>query len=122
MQSLAPHPNAAYKNLIHAMKCMVKREGILTPFRGINIVAVGAGPAHAMYFSCYEAVKKCVNKDGGYNPVGHGRSSSCCPSHCSNFIFHAYNVMYFFSVLLSQAFKLHTGCKSLGFQSHNTWF
>lgn len=74
MQSLAPHPNAAYKNLVDAMKCIVKREGILTAFRGMNIVAMGAGPAHAMYFTCYEAVKKHLNKDGAHNAVGHGKS------------------------------------------------
>ena len=31
-------------------------------FRGIGVVASGAGPAHALYFSCYEFSKKALTK------------------------------------------------------------
>ena len=55
---------------------MVTREGLLTPFRGINVVALGAGPAHALYFSTYEATKKFINgNQTTYNPLSHGRCS-----------------------------------------------
>ena len=36
---------------------MIKQEGMLRPFRGISAMMVGAGPAHALYFSCYEFLK-----------------------------------------------------------------
>lgn len=36
---------------------MVRQEGIFRPFRGISAMIVGAGPAHALYFSCYEFLK-----------------------------------------------------------------
>lgn len=76
MQSLRPHPNAIYRNMHHAFKSMVTREGLLTPFRGINVVALGAGPAHALYFSTYEATKKFINgNQTTYNPLSHGRCS-----------------------------------------------
>lgn len=76
MQSLRPHPNAIYRNMHHAFKSMVTREGLSTPFRGINVVALGAGPAHALYFSTYEATKKFLNgNQTTYNPLSHGRCS-----------------------------------------------
>ena len=33
---------------------MIKEEGIFRPVRGMNAMALGAGPAHAMYFTCLE--------------------------------------------------------------------
>ncbi|CAK9811547.1 SLC25A37 [Anthophora plagiata] len=36
---------------------MVRQEGVLRPVRGMSVMVVGAGPAHALYFSCYEFVK-----------------------------------------------------------------
>lgn len=74
MQSLRPHPNAMYRNIHHAFRSMMKKEGLFTPLRGMNVVALGAGPAHALYFSTYEAMKKFVNgNETGYNPVSHGK-------------------------------------------------
>ena len=53
---------------------MMTKEGLLTPLRGINVVAVGAGPAHALYFSTYEATKKFINgNQKAYNPISYGR-------------------------------------------------
>ncbi len=37
---------------------MVRTEGALAPLRGMNVVALGAGPAHAVYFTSYEMTKK----------------------------------------------------------------
>ena len=74
MQSLRPHPNAVYRNMHHALKSMMTKEGLLTPLRGMNVVAIGAGPAHALYFSTYEATKKFINgNQKAYNPISHGR-------------------------------------------------
>ena len=74
MQSLRPHPNASYRNIGDALTTMVKREGLFTPLRGMNVVAIGAGPAHALYFSTYEATKKFLNRNQDtYNLFSHGR-------------------------------------------------
>jgi len=54
MQCINPDPHAKYKGITHAMKEMIKHEGIFRPVRGMHIVAIAAGPAHALYFSCYE--------------------------------------------------------------------
>ena len=37
---------------------MMRQEGIFRPFRGMSAMAIGAGPAHALYFSCYEYLKE----------------------------------------------------------------
>lgn len=58
MQSLRPHPNAAYTNILDAFKKIYKSEGVLGLYRGINVVAFGAVPAHAAYFASYESSKK----------------------------------------------------------------
>lgn len=74
MQSLRPHPNAVYRNIYHAFGSMMKKEGLFAPLRGMNVVALGAGPAHALYFSTYEAMKKFINgNQTAYNPLSHGK-------------------------------------------------
>jgi solute carrier family 25 iron transporter 28/37 len=78
MQSLKPDPNARYRNLFHALKCIVKREGLLAPLRGMNVVAIGAGPAHALYFGSYEYVKKKLKGNNkSYNPLSYGKLLEC---------------------------------------------
>ena len=44
------------------MRTMVKEEGILRPWRGMYAMAAGAGPAHAMYFTCLEVGKESAEK------------------------------------------------------------
>ncbi|XP_066986253.1 mitoferrin-1-like isoform X1 [Macrobrachium rosenbergii] len=58
MQSLAPSPEAAYRSIREGLVKMVNSEGILRPLGGVNAVILGAGPAHALYFSAYEGIKK----------------------------------------------------------------
>ncbi|XP_026215810.1 mitoferrin-2-like [Anabas testudineus] len=57
MQSLHPEPGARYRNVMDALRQIVRTEGIWRPIRGVNVLAVGAGPAHALYFACYEKIK-----------------------------------------------------------------
>merc|ERR1711997_610459 len=51
------------------MRTMIQ-EGILRPWRGISAMAFGAGPAHAMYFSCLEIGKDRAEKLGLSNTLG----------------------------------------------------
>uniref|UniRef100_A0A3B1J760 Solute carrier family 25 member 28 n=1 Tax=Astyanax mexicanus TaxID=7994 RepID=A0A3B1J760_ASTMX len=60
MQSLQPDPAARYRNVMDALWRIVRTEGIWRPIRGLNATAVGAGPAHALYFACYEKLKKTL--------------------------------------------------------------
>ena len=52
------------------MRTMIREEGILRPWRGMYAMAVGAGPAHAMYFSCLEIGKDRAEKLGLSNTLG----------------------------------------------------
>ena len=57
MMTLFPDPKARYKNLHNAFYEILTKENYRVLFRGMGVVATGAGPAHALYFSCYEYAK-----------------------------------------------------------------
>lgn len=60
LQSLRPHPKASYSGVSDAFRKISQREGVFRPLRGINVVALGAGPSHALYFSSYEMSKRLL--------------------------------------------------------------
>ncbi|CAH2275019.1 mitoferrin-1 [Pelobates cultripes] len=79
MQSLQPDPNAKYKGVGEALKRMIRTEGLLTPLRGINVTMLGAGPAHALYFACYEKMKTSIGSminHAGNSHVANGVAGS----------------------------------------------
>ncbi len=57
MQVIKPHPAAIYSNFVQALHRITTLEGSLRLFRGVQSVILGAGPAHGIYFSVYEAAK-----------------------------------------------------------------
>ena len=66
MMQLTPSPEANYRTLTQAFRTIVATESPRVLFKGIGVVAMGAGPAHAMYFSLYEMTKKRLsNKFNG---------------------------------------------------------
>lgn len=44
-------------SLRQAMRAVIKREGVRGLYRGATAMALGAGPAHAIYFATYERAK-----------------------------------------------------------------
>ena len=52
------------------MRSMVQEEGMIRPWRGMSAMAFGAGPAHAMYFSCLEIGKERAEMLGVTNKPG----------------------------------------------------
>ncbi|XP_076249797.1 mitoferrin-1 [Calliopsis andreniformis] len=56
MQALVPGPGGG-GGVREVLTKMVRQEGVLRPIRGMSVMVVGAGPAHALYFSCYEFIK-----------------------------------------------------------------
>ncbi|XP_030319846.1 mitoferrin-1-like [Calypte anna] len=75
MQSLQPDPKAQYRSVYEALKKIVLTEGFWRPLRGINVTMLGAGPAHAMYFACYEQMKKSLSEtlqQGGNSHLANG--------------------------------------------------
>ncbi|CAF1112817.1 unnamed protein product [Didymodactylos carnosus] len=47
--------------------------------RGMHIVAIAAGPAHALYFSCYERMKILFSGtlQAGHDPIANGLAGCC---------------------------------------------
>lgn len=74
MQSLAPSPQAMYRTVPEALYKMVSTEGVLRPLRGMSVMVISAGPAHALYFSCYEKMKRVFSgtETGARNPLAQG--------------------------------------------------
>ena len=74
MQCLNPDPRAKYSGIVDAFLKIVKNEGATRPVRGMSVVAFGAGPAHALYFSWYEYIKKNYigNMNAGDNSLTNG--------------------------------------------------
>ncbi|XP_078094701.1 mitoferrin-1 isoform X2 [Mustelus asterias] len=70
MQSLQPNPEAQYKNVFDGLLRIIHTEGYWRPFRGLNAMVLGAGPAHAMYFSSYEKMKRTLS-----DAIGNGGNS-----------------------------------------------
>lgn len=73
MQNLAPA--SAERGMGETLMQMVRKEGLLRPVRGMSAVVVGAGPAHALYFSCYEHVRDILTKKPYLNKhIAYGKS------------------------------------------------
>ena len=74
MQSLNPNPKARYTGITDGLFKMVRHEGLARPFRGMSVMVVGAGPAHAMYFTCYESMKRYLSgtENGARHPFAQG--------------------------------------------------
>lgn len=80
MQSLQPEPAAHYRNVLEALWRIMRTEGIWRPMRGLNITATGAVPAHALYFACYEKLKKTLTDlihAEGNSHMANGTVPSC---------------------------------------------
>lgn len=74
MQSLYPNPRAMYRTVPEALWKMIRYEGVSRPIRGVTVMIAGAGPAHALYFSCYELMKRVLSgtETGAKNPIAQG--------------------------------------------------
>ncbi|KAL3108481.1 hypothetical protein niasHT_015403 [Heterodera trifolii] len=72
LQSLCPCPESTCPTPIHGVASMVRREGFWRTFRGVNAVAAGSVPAHALYFTVYEKFKSSLTG----NTHGHSNSLS----------------------------------------------
>ncbi|KAJ7964256.1 Mitochondrial carrier protein [Quillaja saponaria] len=60
-----------------ALQSILKSEGPSGLYRGIGAMALGAGPAHAVYFSIYEVCKKFFSGGNPNNSAAHAFSGVC---------------------------------------------
>lgn len=63
--------------LQQALQTVFETEGPRVLYRGIGAMGLGAGPAHAVYFSVYEACKEALSKGNLNNHVAHAASGVC---------------------------------------------
>ncbi|KAK3689977.1 mitochondrial carrier domain-containing protein [Podospora appendiculata] len=79
MQIVNPTPSTVYNGVIQGAYRMAASEGVLSLWRGMSSVIIGAGPAHAVYFATYEAVKHLMggNRVGVHHPLAAATSGAC---------------------------------------------
>jgi len=65
MQVFATSPAAVYSGIGNAFTRISSTEGMRALWRGVSSVIVGAGPAHAVHFGAYEAVKELAGGNRG---------------------------------------------------------
>jgi hypothetical protein len=73
MQVFATSPAAIYTGIGNAFTRISSTEGIRALWRGVSSVILGAGPAHAVHFGAYEAVKELA----GGNEKGNQWVATC---------------------------------------------
>lgn len=73
MQVFATSPAAVYTGIGNAFTRISSTEGMRALWRGVSSVILGAGPAHAVHFGTYEAVKELV----GGNNAGNQWLATC---------------------------------------------
>ncbi|KAI4198102.1 MAG: hypothetical protein LQ346_002843 [Caloplaca aetnensis] len=79
LQVINPSPGGLYTGVSHALSTISKAEGIGSLWRGVSSVVLGAGPAHAVYFATYEAVKHAMGGNNGneHHPLAAATSGAC---------------------------------------------
>ncbi|EYU26693.1 hypothetical protein MIMGU_mgv1a023029mg [Erythranthe guttata] len=70
MQAITSSFKTPSLNLRQSLGSILKLEGLGGLYRGIAAMGLGAGPAHAVYFSVYESCKKSLPN----NPIAHAAS------------------------------------------------
>ena len=76
MQALGSCPIKSV-SVRHALQSILKSEGPSALYRGIGAMGLGAGPAHAVYFSFYEVCKKYLSHGNPNNSAAHAISGVC---------------------------------------------
>ena len=80
MQSLNPCPQAVYRSFPSAFGEIIRKEGLFRLWKGMSVLVFSAGPAHAMYFACYEKMKRTLARSGNGNnsPLAQGKKIESC--------------------------------------------
>ncbi|GAV76878.1 Mito_carr domain-containing protein [Cephalotus follicularis] len=77
MQALGGAGPARPTGVHQALTSILKLEGPAVLYRGIGAMGLGAGPAHAVYFSVYETCKEYLSGGDPNNSVAHAVSGVC---------------------------------------------
>lgn len=74
MQAITSSTKTSSITLRQSLGSILKLEGLRGLYRGIAAMGLGAGPAHAVYFSVYESSKKFLSSENRNNSVAHAAS------------------------------------------------
>lgn len=77
MQAITSPTKTSAITLRQSLGSIVKLEGVGGLYRGIAAMGLGAGPAHAVYFSVYESCKRILSEGNPNSPVAHAASGVC---------------------------------------------
>ncbi|XP_057801136.1 uncharacterized protein LOC131016458 [Salvia miltiorrhiza] len=77
MQAITSATKTSSLTLRQSLGSIVKFEGLGGLYRGIAAMGLGAGPAHAVYFSVYESCKKILAAGNPNSPIAHAASGVC---------------------------------------------
>ena len=72
--------------MLQAFRTIIRTEHPRVLFRGIGVVASGAGPAHALYFACYEFAKKTLTTGDRSTVISQGVCVCVCVCVCALFV------------------------------------
>ena len=90
MQVFATSQAAVYTGIGNAFTRISSTEGVRALWRGVSSVIMGAGPAHAVHFGTYEAIKELTggNKEGSAHQWLSARESSFIYSPFGPWLWH----------------------------------
>lgn len=74
MQAITSSAKTSSLTLRQSLGSILKLEGPTGLYRGIAAMGLGAGPAHAVYFSVYESSKKFLSSGNPNNSAAHAAS------------------------------------------------
>ncbi|KAG8377067.1 hypothetical protein BUALT_Bualt09G0129600 [Buddleja alternifolia] len=74
MQAITSSSKTPSITLRQSLGSIMKLEGVAGLYRGIAAMGLGAGPAHAVYFSVYESSKKFLSAGNPNNSLAHAAS------------------------------------------------
>ncbi|KAK3115276.1 Fe(2+) transporter [Teratosphaeriaceae sp. CCFEE 6253] len=126
MQVVNPTPAAIYSGLGNAIATISRVEGYMSLWRGLSSVVVGAGPAHAVYFATYEAVKQAMGGNAsGHHPLAAGKSlyhalsatSGACATIASDAFMNPFDVIKQRMQLHGSTYRTISECARMTFRN-----
>ncbi|TFY75031.1 hypothetical protein EWM64_g8981 [Hericium alpestre] len=95
MQVFSASPAAVYTGIGNAFTRISSTEGLRVLWRGVSSVILGAGPAHAVHFGTYEAVKDLTggNRLGSHNQWLSTSLAGACATVASDALMNPFDVI-----------------------------
>ncbi|KZS94461.1 mitochondrial carrier [Sistotremastrum niveocremeum HHB9708] len=93
MQVFTTSPAAIYSGVGNAFTRISSTEGMRALWRGVSSVILGAGPAHAVHFGAYEAIKELAGGNEAGNQVVATAAAGACATVASDALMNPFDVI-----------------------------